>query len=69
MLKLLLASNADREYRTEAWPYENRTALEYARHERDRAAERAELPGFGSDWPGGVSQLVEKLDAVIELLQ
>ena len=49
MLKRLLANNAGRDYLTEAWPYENRTALEYARHERDRAAERPELPGSGSD--------------------
>ena len=69
LLEFLLSLETDRSYRVKDWPYENRTPLEFVNSERDRAEERSHLPGFDFDWPGGTPQLIEKHDAVIELLR
>ncbi len=69
MLDLLLANNVNREHRTDHWPWENRSGLEYARYQRDRVDYWAELPAFDAEWPGGTPQFVAKHDALIERLQ
>ncbi len=67
--KLLLSEGADQTHRVDDWPYQNRSALEYVEYERDRAAERSELPGFESDWPGGIPQWVDRFDTLATLLR